>query len=493
MTLETLQKKRSSVVLLHPTSLPSSRGDADGCLGSDAYKFVDFLAAANVGWWQVLPLGPTHEDLSPYNGISAFAGNPSLISFADFRELCGQRAPSDIPLASLSDNKLQLIETSQAFHRQGSESLNTQYRHFKESQYYWLEDYALFTNLRTEQRGKPWSAWPKPLRVREASALSAARERLDAEIELSRFEQFVFYYQWQKLRSYAREKNVSLIGDMPFFVAYDSAEVWAQPQFFDLDEDGYPKTVAGVPPDYFSATGQLWGSPQYDWAAMEESGFSWWKQRVGHLLDCFDVLRIDHFRGLESVWEIAASESTAVNGKWLKVPGRKLLSVLEAEFPNLPCIAEDLGFITEEVQLLRDDFGLPGIKVLQFAFDSDASNPYLPHNHTSNCVAYTGTHDNDTVMGWYQSLDHDARQKFYSYLGYPQEEMPWLLIRCVMASVASLAVIPMQDLLGLDSDSRMNTPGTLTEYNWKFRFEWSQVPEDLPNRLSELLKLYGRN
>ncbi len=483
--------RRSCGVLLHPTSLPGDE-QGYGSLGADAYKFVDFLAVAHISWWQVLPLGPTHEDLSPYNGISAFAGNPCLISFSNLQELYQQEVP-DITFHDFSEYRLKLFEISQAFQRQGCETFKAQFKGFKEKQQHWLDDYALFTNLRAQQDNSPWSSWPKPLRTRQEQALCIARVQLETEIELSRFEQYLFHYQWQKLRAYARERNVSLIGDMPFFVAYDSAEVWANPHYFDLDEEGCPNTVAGVPPDYFSATGQLWGSPQYDWEAMESNGFLWWKQRVGHLLECFDVIRIDHFRGLESVWEISASEATAVNGSWLKVPGRKLLSALQGEFPNLPCIAEDLGMITEEVELLREDFGFPGIKVLQFAFHGDASNPYLPHNHRKNCVVYTGTHDNDTVTGWYRALDEGTQQKVKSYLAYPQEQMPWPLLRCVLASVASLAVLPMQDLMGLASDSRMNTPGTLDEANWTFRFDWDQVSTELPQKLAELMSLYGRD
>ena len=489
MSLRNIQK-RGCGVLLHPTSLPLSRGN--GRLSSSAYKFIDFLAAANMGWWQVLPLGPTHEDLSPYNGTSAFAGNPSLLSFSDIQELCGQRELLDVPFTNYHGYRLKLFEASQAFHRQGSESMNAQYIRFKEQQSHWLGDYALFSSLRVQHHNEPWSAWPKPLRVREVRAMSTVREQLEVEIELHMFEQFVFNHRWQEIRRYAQEKGVSLIGDMPFFVAYDSAEVWAQPQFFDLDAEGHPNTVAGVPPDFFSETGQLWGSPQYNWGAMEESGFTWWKQRVGCLLESFDVLRIDHFRGLEAVWEIPAGESTAMNGKWLEVPGRELLSALKTEYPGLSCIAEDLGHITEEVERLRDDFDLAGTKVLQFAFDGDASNPYLPHNYCKNCVAYTGTHDNDTVMGWYRRLDPSVRLKLNAYLGNPHEEMPWPLIRCVLASVANIAIFPMQDLLGLDSDSRMNTPGTLAEKNWRFSFDWNQVSTALPGRLGELVQLYGR-
>lgn len=473
-------------MLLHPTSLPG-----DGGLGADAYRFIDFISAAAIKWWQVLPLGPTHEDLSPYNGISAFAGNPGLISFSSVQELYRKEAPV-VTFNDSSDVRTKLSECLQAFSHHGRDSCRADFEEFKEKQKYWLEDYALFSNIRRQQQNRSWSCWPKPLRTRQQQALVEARDQLQDEIELSRFEQFLFHDQWLKLRAYAREREIYLIGDMPFFVAYDSAEVWANPGYFDLDEEGYAITVAGVPPDYFSSTGQLWGSPQYDWRAMDGSGFIWWKRRVEHLMACFDLVRIDHFRGLESVWAISASEGTAKNGNWLKVPGRKLLSTLQVDFPSLPFIAEDLGLITEEVESLRDDFGLMGIKVLQFAFHGAADNPYLPHNHRANSVVYTGTHDNDTVIGWFGSLDEHTRLKMMAYLAYPQEQMPWPLLRCALASVSILTVLTMQDLLAMGCESRMNTPGTVDSANWTYRFSWDQVPFDLPTKLAELMRLYGR-
>ncbi|MEX0618915.1 MAG: 4-alpha-glucanotransferase [Pseudohongiellaceae bacterium] len=483
---------RQCGVLLHPTSLPGN--GRYGNLGSEAYRFIDFLAAAGIGWWQVLPLGPTGSDLSPYHSLSAFAGNPRMISLAEAvrMEGMGQLEAPDVDYDDEEAFRAGVFGLLDVFMNHSDPALQRECEIFCDENRYWLEDYALFTSLRLLHNGKPWTAWPEPIKKRDRQALEEAAHQLGDDIARVRFEQFLFFRQWSRLRKYARTRRVSLMGDMPFFVAHDSAEVWASQKSFDLDDGGSPRTVAGVPPDYFSETGQRWGNPQFNWQSLEQEKFGWWRNRIKHLLDCFDLIRIDHFRGFDAVWEIPAAEKTAVSGRWINVPGDKLLAVLKSEFDSVPFVAEDLGLITEGVLHLRDHFRLPGTKVLQFAFDSDADNPYLPHNYEHNFVVYTGTHDNDTTLGWYKGLNRKTKDRVDSYLGYPQEPVPWPLIRLAMASVASLAIFPMQDLLAQDSSERMNVPGTVESNNWRYRFDWQQMDDDLGGRLREMVTLYGR-
>lgn len=485
---------RRAGILLHPSSLPGSRDSGD--LGADAYRFVDFLAAAGQTVWQVLPLGPTHDGGSPYQCLSVHAGNARLISLDRFVE-AGWISPGDLQAAIAAGEVLTYAEDGvwscalRGFCARADESLRAEYGAFLRGQQEWLAEYALFVALRAEFGRAAWTEWPAPLRDRDPAALLAARERHGAVIERVCFEQFQFHRQWHGIRRYANERGVLLFGDMPIFVAHDSVDVWVDRHLFNLDGDGRCAVVAGVPPDYFSVTGQRWGNPHYRWDVMAQDGYRWWIQRLESHLAMFDLVRIDHFRGFESFWEIPADSADAIAGRWVQGPREALFDALVARFGTLPVVAEDLGMITPEVYALRDRYHLPGMKILQFAFDGTPDNPYLPHNHAALSAVYTGTHDNDTTLGWYHSLEPQARAHIDEYLGHPGEEMPWSLIRSAMASTAALAIVPMQDVLALDGSHRMNVPGT-TEGNWRWRFEWEQMPEDLANRMMRLARLYGR-
>jgi 4-alpha-glucanotransferase len=481
--------RRRAGILLHPTSLPGGR--ASGSLGPDAYRFVDFLAASGMSLWQMLPLGPTHLDGSPYQCLSVHAGNSALISLRQLAEW-GWLGAEEVPAGVTPERRRALLGHARAgFERHASEEARAAYGWFVGAHTAWLDDFALYMAVRDEQGGAPWLDWPAPLRDREAAALARARSRLADAVEQVRFEQFIFFRQWLALRHYANERDILLFGDVPIFVAHDSAEVWAHREYFALDEHGTAQFVAGVPPDYFSATGQRWGNPHYDWERMQAEGFRWWVERLRTQLELFDLVRVDHFRGFESYWEIPAAAETAVEGRWVKAPGAKLFKAFTEAFPRLPLVAEDLGVITPEVEALRRRYRLPGMKVLVFAFDGGADNPYLPHNHVPDCVAYTGTHDNDTTRGWFDSLDAESQAYVCEYLGSPAEPMPWPLVRAALASVADLAVVPLQDVLGLGSEHRMNTPGTASG-NWTWRFNWEQVPDDLAARLRRMAEIYGR-
>jgi 4-alpha-glucanotransferase len=490
--LDTPLSRRRAGVLLHPTSLPGGIGGGD--LGPDAYRFVDFLAAGGVSVWQMLPLVPTHGDLSPYQGLSVHAGNPLLISLSLLREwgwLSEGAAPPEGD--DFIDYRLAMLKQAhQGFLAQADAGARDELKQFISRNSHWLQDYALFQAIRQSQGHGHWLDWPEALRDRAPEALAQAETKLADSIEHIRFEQFVFFRQWRLLHDYARRHGVFLFGDMPIFVAHDSAEVWAHREYFTLDSHGRAEVVAGVPPDYFSETGQRWGNPHYRWERMHADGFSWWKQRMATQLSMFDWVRIDHFRGFESSWEIPAAEETAINGHWVEAPGDELFEALHQEFDPLPLVAEDLGTITPEVEALRKKYALPGMKILQFAFGGDADNPYLPHNQTVDSVVYTGTHDNDTTLGWYDALPAETRNHVDDYLGYPAEAMPWPLIRTALASVACLAIVPMQDLLKLDGAHRMNTPGTQAGDNWRWRFEWGQVDTDLAPQLRALVRQYGR-
>lgn len=484
-----LLTRRRAGILLHITSLPGT--GVVGDLGSDAYRFVDFLVSAGMCVWQILPIGPTMHDNSPYQSSSMYAGNPRLISL----EMPQERGWLDeTPAAEgkLSDEaKAYAIKLAwEGFKERASEGDLADFQRFTSEQGWWLEDYALFQALRAEEKGCWWD-WHKTLRDREPQGLAMARARLKHLIEVTKFEQYLFYTQWLSLKHYANERGVLLFGDVPIFVAHDSAEVWAHREFFDLLEDGHPRAVAGVPPDYFSETGQRWGNPLYRWDVMEADGFSFWINRLRVQSTLFDFLRIDHFRGFEAYWEIPATEETAINGHWVKAPGERLFSKLYQALPHLELVAEDLGIITPEVEAMRKAHELPGMKILQFAFSGGADNPYLPFHHTRDSVVYTGTHDNDTTLGWYTSLDDASRGFVDDYLGRSNEVMPWPMIRSALASRANLAIIPMQDVLGLGADYRMNTPGT-TEGNWDWRFRWDQVEPDTVERLLHRVSIYGR-
>jgi 4-alpha-glucanotransferase len=482
-----LLTRRRAGVLLHITSLPGPGSVGD--LGSNAYRFVDFLVSSGMSVWQILPVGPTMYDKSPYQNSSVYAGNPRLISL----ELPYQQGwLSDMPEGRITDKvRAKAIKSAfQGFKERACNQDLRDFQHFVAEQKHWLEDFALFQALH-QQEHLAWWMWHEALRDRQPQALSMARARLNESIDHIRFEQYLFFKEWMHLKHYANERGVLLFGDVPIFVAHDSAEVWAHREVFDLLEDGHPRVVAGVPPDYFSETGQRWGNPLYRWDHMEADGFRFWIDRLRSQSTLFDLLRIDHFRGFEAYWEIPASELTAVNGHWVKAPGDELFRLLYQQLPHLELIAEDLGVITPDVDALRKAYHLPGMKILQFAFSGDMDNPYLPFHHPRDAVVYTGTHDNDTTLGWYKSLDDASREFVDEYLGRPREVMPWPLIRAALASRANLAILPFQDILGLDTKHRMNTPGT-TKGNWGWRFKWKQIRPGTETRLMQRIKMYGR-
>ena len=503
---------RACGILLHPTSLPGRHGVGD--LGHDAYRFVDFLVAAGQSLWQVLPLGPTGYGNSPYQCFSAFAGNTLLVS-PDLLVEQGLLAPEAIEGAptfpeerveygdAFSHKEALLTKAFKNFVRTDPAAVRSAFEAFKISASAWLEDYALYRSLKRERKEVAWTEWEEPLVRRDADALREARARLAEQIEEVKFKQFLFFDQWKRLREYCHGQQVSIVGDIPIFVAHDSADVWAQPRQFQLDELGRPRVVAGVPPDYFSKTGQLWGNPLYDWERMQADGFSWWVERVRSMLSLVDVIRIDHFRGFGAYWEIPGGDQTAERGRWVKAPGHELFQAIKASLGELPIIAEDLGFITPDVVVLRDEFGFPGMRILQFGFSSDSTNKDLPHNYVRNTVVYTGTHDNDTAVGWFRSEPTGGasvrsaaqvereRQYCLDYLRADGSEINWDFIRAAYASAGDTALVPLQDVLGLGSEARMNTPATMSG-NWSWRFPGDALNETLSARLRRLAELYGR-
>jgi len=462
--------KRRSAVLLHITSLPGPF--YRGVLGKEAFEFIDCLAASGFSIWQFLPLGPTHSHGSPYESLSTFAGNPELI---DLRECVSQgwlnaealSHPLDASehekcLATASVNFWQSIEDDASF----KEELAT----FRLENSFWLDDFTLFSALKTHTKHLAWWQWETSIRDREAEALIQVREELKSLIEQSVFEQFLFQHQWSKIKTYAETMGVQLFGDLPIYVAHDSADVWSNPTYFTINTSGLCEEVAGVPPDYFSETGQRWGNPLYRWDVLETSGFDWWVHRVRHQLQWMHMLRIDHFRALEAFWVIPGESKDGIIGEWREAPGSALLKTLKQRLGALPLIAEDLGIITDEVTALREAYGLPGMKILQFAFGGDEDNPYLPKNHELNSVVYTGTHDNDTTMGWFTQSDKAVQANVLSVLKAEAKDMPWALIEATLASPALLSVIPMQDILELGTEAKFNTPGTLGG-NWCWRLD----------------------
>ncbi|WP_438970338.1 4-alpha-glucanotransferase [Methylophaga sp.] len=474
-------EQRRTGVLLHITSLPS------GNMGADAYRFVDFLEASGVSVWQMLPLGPTHDDRSPYQCLSAHAGNNLLICRDKLR------AEPWIEPKTLNDPKMSrlLANAYRQFEARADEVEKQAFRDFCLQQQYWLDDYVLYREIRHLHQSRAWFDWPVELRNRDLEAIKKISAERESALTIRQFEQFIFYRQWHQLRSYANDKGVKLFGDMPIFVAHDSADVWAEPDLFTLDKQGQPTRVAGVPPDYFSETGQRWGNPLYEWHKHIEQNFDWWRRRLQTQLELFDLIRIDHFRGFESCWEIPVDCETAIEGKWVVAPGEQLFDRLLEVFGELPLVAEDLGIITEQVTALREKYGMPGMKILQFAFGGDASNPYLPHQQCEDSVTYTGTHDNNTTLGWYEALEPHVKEHMHAYMGETSEPMPWLLIRSALRSVSELAVVPLQDVLSLNADHRMNVPGTV-EGNWGWQFNWDMVSDDIPAKIKNLNALYGR-
>jgi len=487
-----LLERRRAGILLHITSLPGTNGCGD--LGKEAHNFVKFLRHAGITVWQTLPLGMTHGDGSPYQSLSAHAGNPALINidwlmekgWLQITERCW-----DCGSAEGSNKSCLVTKALFGFESLASDVDRKDFHQFCEAKKSWLEDFALFVALRNEFGQISWNQWPAPLKQRQVKAIADAKKRLAGAIKAIQFEQYVFFRQWTELKTVAWENGVLLFGDIPIFVSYDSADVWANPKVFKLNSQGEMDVVAGVPPDYFSQNGQRWGNPHYDWNYLKKTGFSWWLDRIESQYEMFDILRIDHFRGFEAAWEIPATEETAINGSWVQAPGHQLLEAIQESFPGLSLVAEDLGIITDEVEALRDDFDLPGMKILQFAFGDDSRNPYLPWNYPHNAVVYTGTHDNDTTLGWFNGLNDDERRRVYDCIGHSSESMPWALINAAFASVAKLAVIPLQDVLCLGSSDRMNTPGT-TEGNWRWRFNWWQLTDEKVAILAHLVRLYGR-
>lgn len=483
---------RRSGVLLHPSSLPGP--GSIGELGQEAFRFIDVLHSANQRLWQTLPLGPTHADMSPYQSLSSNAGNPALIDLAPLIQK-GLISSSDLSPKTYENVLLAKRRCiSDAWHKINGHlgEFEQDFFAFCEKQSDWLHDYALYIALKNSHSHSAWTEWPQALRDRDRKALETFYEQHKSNVDAIKFEQFLFFEQWNKLKTYANQRDIEIIGDLPIFVAHDSAEVWSDRKTFLLDENGHSTIIAGVPPDYFSETGQRWGNPLYDWNALAQDGFQWWIKRIENQLELFDLIRIDHFRGFESYWAIPADEETAINGEWKPAPGEKLFNALRGHFGSkLPFIAEDLGIITPEVDALREQFDLPGMKILQFAFDENNDNPYLPHKHTNNSVVYTGTHDNNTTVGWFEELTDDTRQYVYRYLLNSQEDIHWLLIETALASTANTCVIPFQDILGLDGEHRMNTPGT-TEGNWRWRFEWDWLKEEQIEKLRQLTHMYQR-
>jgi len=491
--------KRESGILLHPTSLPGKYGI--GSLGSQSRWFVDWLSEHGQKVWQILPLNPTGFNHSPYQCYSAFAGNPNLIDL-DELEVSGYLEAVDlITVPHFSGHRVDfdaviefrepvLHKAFMRFRETGGFGL-PEYMQFWDEHAWWLDSYSLFYACHKNLKGKTWNSWEDAIATRTEGALHFYYRRFREDVEYQRFLQFMFFRQWFALKQYANEKGVEMMGDIPLYVSYDSADVWANQDLFMLDEKRKPVKVGGVPPDYFSETGQRWGNPLYRWERLKERGFDWWLARIHFNLNMFDQVRIDHFRGLESFWAIPYGEKTAVKGEWLPALGDELFRILRDQLGNLPIVAEDLGTITEEVHALRKKYGFPGMKVLQFAFDSEGENEYLPHNYRTDFVVYTGTHDNNTTRGWWKSLTTEERRKVLQYLQNPKEEKHWQLIRLALSSVAKTAIIPFQDVLGLDERARMNTPGTV-DGNWHWRFTSRELHQSHGEKLLKLTRLYAR-
>lgn len=490
---------RSSGILLHPTSLPGPFGIGD--LGPTAYAWVDALAAAGQSWWQVLPLGPTGQGDSPYSSFSAFAGNPLLVS-PELLIRDGLVTAADVQSVKFPDERVDfgnvlkfkdwlLARAWEAFRAGADLSLRAPFAEFCQCEAAWLDDFAMYMALKEAHGGGDWRKWPADIMRRNDAALALARGTYVAQIDRHRFRQFIFFRQLAALRVYAADKGVRLLGDAPIFVAADSADAWAHPEIFLLGPANTPDVVAGVPPDYFSKTGQLWGNPLYDWAALKKAGYGWWVQRLRALLQQVDVVRLDHFRGFEAAWHVAADAKDAVKGKWVPGPGRDLFDVLQRELGGLPLVAEDLGLITKEVDALREAVGLPGMRVLQFAFGGDPTFRFLPHHYEKHTVVYTGTHDNDTTAGWYAGLPEKEKKFLLDYAPQVAANPAGELVRMAWSSAADLAIAPLQDILGLGNEARMNVPG-IADGNWSWRVTEKQLSKSVFERLGEWTWLYDR-
>ena len=491
--------KRSCGILLPVFALPSPYGI--GTLGQAAYDFVDFLRQAGQSWWQMLPLGPTGYGDSPYQSFSSYAGNPyfidldllrrdGLLTAQEIASLAWGSDPARVDYAALYENRFVLLQKAA---ERGWARDREEVQLFARQNAQWLPDYALYMAVKRHFDEKPWTQWPdEAIRLRKPEAMAQYRQMLASDIRMFTYSQFLFFRQWNALREYAHEQGVGIIGDLPIYVPMDSADVWAEPAFFQLDSDGYPTETAGVPPDCFSRDGQLWGNPLYRWEAMKADGYGWWIRRVDGAAKLYDMLRIDHFRGFESYWAVSYGDTTAKNGHWVKGPGMDLVQVLLNWFPQMQFIAEDLGFLTPEVRKLLADSGLPGMKVLEFAFDSREPSNYLPHLYTPHCVCYTGTHDNAPLPAWKEEADPDDLALAVQYLGLNEEEgFHWGVLRGGMSSVAELFVAQMQDYLGLGAESRINTPGEPVG-NWQWRLHPGQLTAALSRRMAHMARLYGR-
>ena len=497
--------QRMSGILLHPTSFPSPYGIGD--LGKEAFHFIDYLEKCGQKLWQILPLTHTGFGDSPYQSFSAFAGQPLLISPDHLISLglleesdvanCPECDPNHVDYGTVIPWKQSLYKTAyERFceHKETDDALRSKYDTFCNEESYWLSDYTLFMACKDVNGGKSWLEWDEKYRIVSDEFKEELSHTLAKEMGYYSFLQFIFFTEWRALKEYANEHGIQIIGDIPIFVSMDSADVWANQHLFQLDSKGFPLSVAGVPPDYFSATGQLWGNPLYKWEAYEEENFHWWILRIKSQLNNTDILRIDHFRGFEAYWSIPYGEETAINGEWIKAPGEKLFQAIQGTLgDDLPIIAEDLGIITDEVNALRDGFGFPGMKVLQFAFESTGESNYHPHNFTSpQCVCYTGTHDNNTTLGWFETLEEDCKEKLIAYTECSNaSDINWAMIRLCLSSIASYAIIPLQDLLSYGSDGRMNTPGVAAG-NWNWRYTNEDLDLELAEKFKNLTTLYGR-
>ena len=496
--------KRVSGILLHPTSLPSRFGIGD--LGDSAYNFVDFLAASHQQIWQILPIGPTGFGNSPYLAYSALAGNPLLISPEKLKEdnlLSAEdlnhlpdyptdRVDYDLVIAT----KIPLLaKASGRFQQQATPKQLKEFQQFCDRHNDWLDDYALFMAVKEAQDGASWHTWDADIANRKPKAMAEWATRLKDSIFYHKFLQYKFFCQWTELKQYANSQGIKIFGDIPIYVAHDSVDVWAHPEIFRLDpKTGEPALMAGVPPDYFSETGQLWGNPVYNWEKLQETNFHWWIRRIEGMLEYVDIMRIDHFRGFQAYWAVPEGEKTAMNGKWIEAPGEEFFQLLQEELGELPIVAEDLGVITPEVEALRDKFEFPGMKILHFAFDSDRGNPFLPYNYVNrNCVVYTGTHDNDTTVGWFYDRSPEAQARVVDYLGCVSPKgIHWGLINLALSSVANTAIFPLQDIFGLGTEAKMNTPSQ-AEGNWEWRYHPDALNDDgLRAHLKYVTYLYGR-
>lgn len=493
-----MQFPRSSGILLHPTSLPGPYGSGD--FGANAYHFVDWLAAAGQKLWQMLPLGGIGPGNSPYMSTSAFAGNILLIDLNDLKENGWLTEKDLVPSAQFQSQRIDFgvvhaFRTAKLKLAAKNFLANKDQQHdfleFCASERLWLEDYALFMALADNNNWQDWNCWDPKLAKRDAVALQKASVKLADKINFWRFCQWRFFTQWRRLKRYANEKGVQIVGDIPIFIAFQSAEVWARPDLFELNEQSEPSVVAGVPPDYFSATGQRWGNPLYRWSAHEAENFNWWVERIRKTTELVDIVRIDHFRGFAGYWEIPAHEPTAINGRWLPGPGEKLFNAVQEQLGKLPIIAEDLGVVTPDVVALLKQFDLPGMRILQFAFGGGPENPYLPHNYIQNTVVYGGTHDNNTTRGWFKLASDREKLFVCKYLNSDGIEIHWDIIHAASQSIANMAIHAFQDVLGLDGEHRMNLPGQANGY-WEWRFSWDQVDAACAERLYEISALHGR-